>query len=289
MEQKKAELPKYRSALIAALMVRMSEAMRGLMERGGPFGRQIRGGTNAGECAEERFYNRDDRSSRDFRFIFGRRVPGEGAEGALRESFYELPAGGEVEAAFGAEARRPQADMTQVGRAELRLLGRDGVVFGAYGMVMPNLYFGPCDVFQLRFVTVFDREIDGATVTVSVPEGWQIAAKENFHWDDEPDFNGRTAVVRMRRLEACRHGVAAFNVLLPTELIGSNQALLSRHAFDMEDGEAQRLLIRSDRTCAAGTIRAELQYDGGSRVVELPVQLLEKADFEAYFDRMIRG
>ena len=241
------------------------------------------------EASDETRLRIVNRSSRDFRFIFGRRVPGEGAEGALRESFYELPAGGEVEAAFGAEARRPQADMTQVGRAELRLLGRDGVVFGAYGMVMPNLYFGPCDVFQLRFVTVFDREIDGATVTVSVPEGWQIAAKENFHWDDEPDFKGRTAAVRMRRLEACRHGVAAFNVLLPTELIGSNQALLSRHAFDMEDGEAQRLLIRSDRTCAAGTIRAELQYDGGSRVAELPVQLLEKAEFEAYFDRMIRG
>ena len=137
---------------------------------------------------------------------------------------------------------------------------------------------------------MFDHAVEGAEVTVEVPEGWQIAAKQNFHWDDEPDFDGRTAVIPMKRVEAYRHGVAAFNVLLPRELIGANQALLSKHPFGgADDGKPQRLLIRSDKAFDAGVIRAELKFDGGNRIVELPVQVLPEAAFEDHFDRMIRG
>ena len=231
-----------------------------------------------------------NRSEQDFTLVYGRRIPGAGAEGEIREYRYALPAGAEVCAEFSAEEKLPEADLTQVGRAEMEAHAVDGAVFGAYGMVMPNLYFGPCDIFQLRFVTVFDHAVEGAEVTVEVPEGWQIAAKQNFHWDDEPDFDGRTAVIPMKRVEAYRHGVAAFNVLLPRELIGANQALLSKHPFGgADDGKPQRLLIRSDKAFDAGVIRAELKFDGGNRIVELPVQVLPEAAFEDHFDRMIRG
>jgi hypothetical protein len=157
-------------------------------------------------------------------------------------------------------------------------------------MVMPNLYFGPCDIFQLRFVCVFDHDVKGATVTVEVPEGWQIVGKQNFHWDDEPDFNGRIAIVTMKQVDAYRHGVAAFNVLLPKHLIGTNQVMLSKHPFEFKDnGVQQKLLIRAKNTYEAGTIRSILHFGNSQRIVELPVQVLDSVAFETHFDKMIRG
>ncbi|MFR9254542.1 MAG: hypothetical protein ACLVJ6_02890 [Merdibacter sp.] len=43
-----------------ALMKALQKDMQAVLEAEGPFGRQIRGGANLGECLDERFYNRDD-------------------------------------------------------------------------------------------------------------------------------------------------------------------------------------------------------------------------------------
>lgn len=231
-----------------------------------------------------------NRSDRDFTLTFGQRISGAGAEGKILERRYALPAGGAVCDSFASDDCVQTPDMTQVGREELKAFGAESVLFGAYGMVMPNLYFGPCDVFQLRFAAVFDHKVEDAKVTVEAPEGWQLAPKQIFRWDDEPNFCGRTATTQIDSTAAYRHGVAAFNVLLPRALMGADQVLLSKHAFDLAAESApQRLLIRTDRTYEVGEIRAVLEAEGVRREIALPVQALDEAAFQAYFDRMIRG
>ncbi len=183
-----------------------------------------------------------------------------------------------------------QGEDDRIGQAELARFGRNGRLFCAYGMVLPNLYFGPCDVFQLRFAVVSDAGLDGAVVRVKVPEGWQIAPKANFHWDDEPEFQGREASVTIPGTPPFRHGVAAFNVLLPGALTGSNQVLLSRDIAHPDGGDLPgEMLIRAGEDKEEGTISAFLNAGGREQELVLPVRLVKADAFDARLDGMLRG
>ena len=224
------------------------------------------------------------------KLIFGQRPFGAGAEGGLRETSCALPEGGEARLTCPARRNEETMDPDEVGKAEARAFAEGGAAFGAYGMLMPNLYSGPCDVFQLRFVALFDRAVSDAAVTVEVPEGWKIAQKAPFVWEDEPEFAGRTARAVIGRAEPYRHCVAAFHVLLPRKWIGANHVLLSSNPFSARrDGAPQELWIRAGERAEGGVVRAELSWTGGSRTTSIPVKILPAAEFEARFDRILRG
>lgn len=229
-------------------------------------------------------------SDRALTLVFGQRSFGAGAEGGVSVTSHALPARGEVRAAHPGHGLSACTDPEEVGKVEVRAFAQDGVAFGAYGMLMPNLYSGPCDVFQLRFAAIFDRAVSEAAVSVEVPEGWRISGKANYHWEMEPEFDGRTAKVEIGCPRPYRHCVAAFNVLLPRKWMGENQVTLLKSPFRPKDkGELPELLICSDHEEDGGAIRATLSWTGGSRSTAMAVRALPKRAYDARLDRELRG
>ena len=185
---------------------------------------------------------------------------------------------------------------TEIVRKECRLLSEGKEIFAPYGIVMPKLYSGNCNIFLLRFVTAHleEEEWEETCVELIVPEGWKAAEKSFYHWDYQPVFSGRKAVCKIGGLGKETHKVAGFYVMLPDHLTGDEKSvMLSEHPFPQTgDGGIRNvsLYVEGQKSRDGQMVNASLTVKGKVRkTLEIPVEILEREAYRQQYDIMYHG
>lgn len=224
---------------------------------------------------------------------FGIRAFGAGAEGDIQYIEQHLAAGETIELS-GAQSGFGHGDSHLIGRKEAELLAEEGVVFGPYGIVLPKLCTGDCDVFLLRFAIVNAETAawENADVELVVPEGWRAAPKGYYKWEYDPVFTDNRAVIALGKAEPLKHYSAGFFVLLPRRHRGNHDSvMLSRYPFQYagDAKEPLKLLVESTAAEDCGEITARLRYQTGERELRISVCVLDKLAYHQEFDKMLHG
>ncbi len=184
----------------------------------------------------------------------------------------------------------------EIVRKECRLLSEGKEIFAPYGIVMPKLYSGNCNIFLLRFVTAHleEEEWEETSVELTVPEGWKAAEKSFYHWDYQPVFSGRKAVCKIGGQGKETHKVAGFYVMLPDQLTGDEKSvMLSEHPFPQTgDGGIRNvsLYVEGQKSRDGQMVNASLTVKGKVRkTLEIPVEILEREAYRQQYDIMYHG
>ncbi|WP_230398440.1 hypothetical protein [Novisyntrophococcus fermenticellae] len=229
-----------------------------------------------------------------FEIKFQVRPFGAGAEGQLREEVVEVKPGESAERHY--DAVRLESREADIIAAECRSLGNTDMYFGPYGIVMPKLYSGNCNIFLLRFVMGHMEPEDWKEVEVSVqvPEGWKIREKEFYYWDYQPIFEERKATAVLDDLASGKHGVAGFYISLPDEFAGDEgSVMLSAHPFQVPFGnreEMTQLLIEGDTLGEMSPLQVVLKVRGRVKTnMEIPVIVLDHKTYQERYDTMYHG
>ena len=228
-----------------------------------------------------------------FQVVLAARPYGAGAEGKLRFEVFEAGAKKSIKKSFPAIPF--QGTEAEIVKTECGLLGESEGLFGPYGIVMPKLYTGECNIFLLRFVMAHLEE-EGwkdVEVAVTVPDGWKVCEKKFYHWEYQPIFEKNKAVFRMEELLSKEHGVAGFYVSLPDNLAGNEESvMLSSHPFQVPYGtrEEVRLLAEGGETQELQPVQVVLTVRGKViRKLEIPVIVLDKKTYRKRYDKMYHG
>lgn len=246
----------------------------------------------------ETYFRIKNNNTDDWKIQVSVRQFGAGAQGnkdTMITDQRKLSAGEEVELTYQTTTLAVEEAETE--KQECEDLSEQGTLFAPYGIVMPKLSFGDCQIFLLRFViSHLDETWKDVKVELQLPEGWKAAEKKYYMWDYQPIFqvNGETAVCDVEELEAGTHGVAGFYVNLPDELIGGEKSvMLSEHPFPQNTGEKMKsvvLYVEGDTTQAMGSVRATLKVEGKEKAQYcLPVQVLSHNEYQKKFDEMYHG
>ncbi len=230
-----------------------------------------------------------------FKVRIGVRSFGMGAEGKLEYFETEIASKEEFSDIFSLSEKQVIEEEYCIPRRECELLAENGIVFGPYGLSMPKLYGGDCNIFLLRYAVVngTGKTWEDAQVELELPSGFQAAEKDMFVWNYLPQFKGGKIKASLGKVYPFEHRVAGFYVLLDRTMRGNNNVLLSRHMFQkpsssktipltMHIGAMQEKLVDMP-------IKAKL-YAGEFTVEhDLQVQVHDNEKFSEIFDRMIHG
>lgn len=237
-------------------------------------------------------------NAEDFRLRFIVRGCGAGAEGnskTMQTDSVLIPAGKKATRSYRTETL--MSEEPKIEEAELRSFSENEIVFAPYGIVMPKLYSGNCNIFLLRFVAVHsgDETWENVRVKLQVPENWKASSKKFYIWDYQPVFSEETqAVNEIGDLAANTHGVGGFYISVPDELSGGeNSIMLSEHPYPQNGKGKLRqvsLLIEGTTNMSLEPIRASLlreSHEVASYI--LPVQVLDHESYQQRFQQMYHG
>ena len=223
---------------------------------------------------------------------------GAGAQGnsdTMISDLVDVPAGEMWEHVYQTAVCKVQE--AEIEKQEIMDLSDQGIVFAPYGIVMPKLSFGECQIFLLRFViSHLDETWKNVKVELQLPDKWKAAEKKYYMWDYQPVFKaeGEQIICEVGDLSSNCHGVAGFYVNLPDSLIGGEKSvMLSEHPFPQSKGEQMKsvtLFVEGEKTETLEPVRAVLTVDGEEKgTYTLPVQVLSKELYEQKFDEMYHG
>lgn len=207
----------------------------------------------------------------------------------------EVPAGEKIEQTYRTTAL--YVEEAEIERQECVGLSEQGIIFAPYGIVMPKLSFGDCQIFLLRFVISHLDEIwENVKVELKVPDGWKAAEKKYYMWEYQPIFktNEEKTICEVGKLEANVHGVAGFYVNLPDKLVGGEKSvMLSEHPFPQNSGDKMRsvvLYVEGDKTEILEPVEAILKVGETEKArYILPVEVLSHNEYQKKFDEMYHG
>ncbi len=235
-----------------------------------------------------------NRNEEELKLTLGIRSYGAAAEGEITCDMVRLTPGEIIEKQY--QTKEYQTQETDIVRKECELLSEEREIFAPYGIVMPKLYFGSCNIFLLRFVIshIEEEEWRDVRIELTAPEGWKAAEKGFYHWDSQPVFVGRKAVCKIGSLSGKKHGVGGFYVMLPDELTGDEKSvMLSEHPFPQTQGEGMRnvsLYVEGPDERERLVIRACLTVNGKLRkTLDIPVIILNKGAYIRQYDIMYHG
>ena len=223
---------------------------------------------------------------------------GAGAQGnsdTMISDLVDVPAGEMWEHVYQTAVCKVQE--AEIEKQEIMDLSDQGIVFAPYGIVMPKLSFGECQIFLLRFViSHLDETWKNVKVELQLPDKWKAAEKKYYMWDYQPVFKteGEQIICEVGDLRSNCHGVAGFYVNLPDSLIGGEKSvMLSEHPFPQSKGEQMKsvtLFVEGEKTETLEPVRAILTANGEEKgTYILPVQVLSKELYAQKFDEMYHG
>lgn len=221
----------------------------------------------------------------------GIRPAGAGADGPIAWRDYALDPGQALKEQIEQNARALTPSFKPE-YTEVKILGQDGVVFGAFGLQLPAAD-APSNAFLLRFVLLSDKALSDVRLKLHVPDGFGATAKEPRVWATPPENAGADACVEIGRLPAYERAVLPFYVTLPRNVDAQN-VWQNRHPFEYPIADAQAQLLFAPSKCpACWTLEATLRYtlhgQAYSRVIQLPFNAISQTEFTQAVQKLLTG